>query len=132
MSDGGGDDPDFATPPVVVWFKVYAGLMAGLYRMVAVGGVALLRYDPARHDPAMPAEDALVTGAMGYAYAGLGLVFFGVFLMAVFHSRAPWAWIFAVVLICLSFTNPCCLPAGIPLLIYWHKPETKRHFGRRD
>jgi hypothetical protein len=27
-------------------------------------------------------------------------------------------------------TSVCCIPACVPLLIYWIKPETKAYFGR--
>ena len=42
-----------------------------------------------------------------------------------------WLWIYDLIIICLGMTSACFWPAVIPLLIFWLKPETKRHFGRR-
>ena len=54
----------------------------------------------------------------------------GVFGAAPFLPRRPWVWIYDLVLICLGLTSVCCLPATIPLLVYWLKPEAKSWFGR--
>jgi hypothetical protein len=42
----------------------------------------------------------------------------------------PWVWIYDLVVICLGMTSACFLPATIPLLIFWIKPEVKAYFGR--
>lgn len=42
----------------------------------------------------------------------------------------PWLWTYDLVIICLGMTSTCILPASIPLLIFWLKPETKRYFGK--
>jgi hypothetical protein len=36
-----------------------------------------------------------------------------------------------MVLICIGMNSCCLLPASIPLLIFWIKPETKTYFGRK-
>jgi len=47
-----------------------------------------------------------------------------------FLRPKPWVWIYDLVIICMGMTSACFLPAAIPLLIYWLKPEVKAHFGR--
>ncbi len=42
----------------------------------------------------------------------------------------PWVWVYNLIIICLGLTSCCFLPATIPLLIHWIKPETKAWFNR--
>jgi hypothetical protein len=37
-------------------------------------------------------------------------------------------WIYGIVLIALGMTSACFVPACIPLLIYWLKPDAKSYF----
>jgi hypothetical protein len=39
-------------------------------------------------------------------------------------------WVYDLVVICLGMTSACILPASVPLLIFWLKPEVKSHFGK--
>lgn len=116
-------------PPVVVWYRVYCGLMAGLYLLVLAAGIFLATVGP-EVMPDVSSEDAMAMEISGWVYLVLGAVFFVPFAMGLFLGNAPWCWIYGIVLICLSFTSVCCLPAGIPLLIFWIKPETKAWYGR--
>jgi hypothetical protein len=50
---------------------------------------------------------------------------------APFLPKRRWVWIYDLVLICLSFTG-CCIAFGIPLLIFWLKPETKAFFNMQS
>ena len=119
-----------AAPAVVVWFKVYSGLMALLYLIVMVAGVVFLSMDPQDFDPSATAEDAMVMKIVAWVYIVLGLVFLLPFAYGAFMGNASWCWVFGMVLICISLTSGCCMVAGIPLMIFWLKPETKRYFGR--
>ena len=67
---------------------------------------------------------------IGVIYAIMGLVFAIVFAVGLFLPRKPWGWIMGIVLIALGMTSVCCLPATIPLLIFWLKPDAKAYFGR--
>ena len=46
-----------------------------------------------------------------------------------FIEPSKKAWILGLVCIGLTLTSCCFLPFGIPLLIYWLKPETKAFYG---
>jgi uncharacterized membrane protein len=111
-------------PPAWKWFVAYCVFMAVMYFLTAVVGVVFLFTEPAELD--MRAGEATL---MGVFFIGLGLLFFAPFAYAPFVPRKRWAWILSISLICLGLTSLCCLPASIPLLIAWLKPETKAYFG---
>lgn len=114
---------------MVVWYRVYCGLMAGLYLLLFVVGIFLVSVGPEMM-PDVTEEDAIAMKISGWSYLVAGAVFLVPFAIGLFLGNAPWCWIYGIVLICLSFTSVCCLPAGIPLLIFWIKPETKAWYGR--
>ena len=114
-----------ATPPVYKWFVVYCVLMALLYATTAVMGIVFMFIEPV--DREMSASEARL---MGTVFLLLGMVFFVPFALAPFLPRKSWAWVFGLVLICLGLTSACCLPASIPLLIFWLKPDMKAFYGR--
>jgi MFS family permease len=110
-------------PPVWKWYRVYAGVMAAMYLLVTVAGVVLAVLAPDSDGEPFPRF-------IGLMYAVIGVPFAAAYLAAFFIPRAPWAWIYHLVLICIGLTSICCMPATIPLLIYWLKPEAKQFFGR--
>jgi hypothetical protein len=113
------------TPAVWKWYVAYCIAMACLYVLTTIFGVVLLAVAPdALH--MQPMESKIQGGAC----VVLGPILLIVFLIGIFLPRRPWAWIYGIVLICLGMTSCCCLPASIPLIIYWVKPETKAFFGR--
>jgi hypothetical protein len=59
------------------------------------------------------------------------LPLFGACLLPLVLRPQPWLWTYDLVIICLGMTSACFLPACIPLLIFWLKPETKHYFGRK-
>jgi hypothetical protein len=120
-----GDTP----PPILPWYRAYCALMAVLYVVVAGVGVflAIAHQSLAEGDPTTSPMEMLVIGVV-CAVMGLALVV--PFVLAFFLPRRPWVWVYHLVLICLGMTSACCLPATVPLLIFWIKPETKGGFGR--
>lgn len=111
-------------PPVWRWFVAYSVLMALLYLFVIfLGGYFLTHPEILRG----PRDDPEVMGAV---FVVVGLLMMLPFAAAPFLPRKPWVWVFDLVLICLGLTSACCLPASIPLLIFWLRPETKTFFGR--
>ena len=118
---------DAPRPPVVSWFLAYAGAMAALYLLAAAAGVAFLVI-PADVLEMRPREKIINGAVMAVTCLPLAALF----LVALFLPPRPAAWIFDLVLIAIGMTSCCCLPATIPLLIYWLKPEAKRYFGRMD
>ena len=98
--------------------------MALLYLGTAVMGIVFLFAEP---DQDMSAEEARIMGAVILI---LGLVFFIPYAIAPFLPRQSWVWVFGLVLICIGLSSLCCLPACIPLLLVWLKPEMKAFYGR--
>ena len=115
-----------ATPPVYKWFVAYCICMALLYISFPVFGTVFLFAEP---DADMSAGEAKF---MGVLMIVLGLVFFAPYAAAPFLPRKNWVWILGLVLICLGLTSACCLPACIPLLIYWLKPDMKAFYGKTE
>src|SRR5687768_9369502 len=102
------------------WYRVYCTSMAVLYLAVAVIGIvlAVVPFEGSPRDR----EQMLI---MGVIYAILGVVFFLVFAVAVFLPPKPYNWIVGIVMLAIGMTSCCLLPAVIPLLIFWVKPETQ-------
>ena len=112
------------TPPVFKWFVAYCIVMALMYLFLAVFGAMSFFIEP---DKDMSVEEATLMGAV---FIVLGLIFFIPYAAAPFLPRTSWVWVLGLVLICLGLTSICCLPACIPLLIQWLKPEMKAFYGR--
>lgn len=112
------------TPPAFKWFVAYCVCMALLYLVTAVMGIVFMFAEPDRD---MSAEEARI---MGVVFLILGLVFCVPYAIAPFLPRQSWVWVFGLVLICIGLSSLCCLPACIPLLLAWLKPEMKAFYGR--
>jgi hypothetical protein len=107
------------------WYRVYVGLMATLYLAVLAGGIAMVVASGT-----MAGTDAEQSLVFGVTYGIMGGVFGLVYGIALFLPRKPYNWIVGIVLIALGLTSCCFIPATVPLLIFWLKPETKNYFGR--
>lgn len=123
------DERSLVYPPVWLWYRVYAVLMALLYVATAVmgglylaGGILL---------PTLPSADQTMLVIYGVVMLALGIVFAIVFGVAPFLPKKRWAWFYHTVMICIGMSSCCCMPACIPLLIYWIKPEAKSMFGEK-
>jgi hypothetical protein len=122
-----------ATPPpirlpVITWYKVYCAFMALLYLFVVVMGLVFLVLGLTQTRVGKSDFEMVLLGVL---YGGLGFVFLVPYVVALFLRPRPWVWIFGMVLICIGMNSCCLLPACIPLLIFWIKPETKTYFGRK-
>jgi hypothetical protein len=119
------------TPGVVKWFRVYCGALALVYLAVIAGGIAFLVFGAFGSHPQKSEEvPRVVLVAYAFFLMLLGAVFAAAFGAGVFLRPKPWVWVYAIVLITVGFTSPCCLPFSVPLLIFWLKPECKAYFGR--
>ena len=116
------DEP--VRPGVVTWFKVYCGILCCIYLGIASLSLILFRVPPEEMD--MSAGEAR---GLGIAVLVAGLLFFAVCALPFFVEPRPWVWAYGLGLICLGMTSACFLPACVPMLIYWIKPEAKRYFG---
>ena len=111
-------------PRVWGWYVAYCVAMALMYFLCFAGGVALTAF------AGELGPDSGEMQAQGVLMAVLGLPFFLIYGVAPFLPKKPWTWILHIVLIAVGLTSACCIPAALPLLIYWLKPETKVFFGR--
>lgn len=104
--------------------------MSAIYLGCVVLGVLLLWF---RAEVASwpPRDDPRTILVYGVVLAVIGSVLHTVFFAAFFLPRRPWSWIAHLVLIAIGLTSCCTLPAAIPLLVSWLKPETQAWFGRR-
>ncbi len=107
------------------WYRVYCAALALLYLLFMGLGIALTILRP-ESSGSSAAENVL----LGTIYTILGAFFALVFIVALFLPRKPYNWIVGIVMIAFGMTSCCFLPATIPLLIFWVKPETKAFFGR--
>lgn len=119
--------PSGNRPAVYTWFLVYCVVMGLFALMILSIGVTMLF---------LPQEDLEEEAAllMGLLYIVLGSIFLVLYLLAPFLPNRPWVWTYDLILICLGLanccTNCCTIPACVPLLIFWIKPETQAYFGR--
>jgi hypothetical protein len=109
-------------PPVVWWFKVYTGALAFVYLLTAGAGVVMFFLPP---NDEYPVEALLIQGVLILA---MGLFFLAACLIPLIFRPRPWLWVYDFVIICLGMTSCCCLPACVPLLLFWIKPEVKAYF----
>ena len=112
-------------PPVIKWFRFYCWVLCVMYLAVAAFSLMFFLADPVELE--MSRMAALVMGVC-VLLMGLGLLVASL-LPLVLRPR-PWLWTYDLVIICLGMTSACFLPACIPLLIFWLKPETKSYFGK--
>lgn len=116
-------------PQVLLWHKVYCALMTLIYVVSTLLGAGMMLFANRIADAHNPAAQFIV---QGFVMAAMGSVFTAAFFASFFLPRAPWAWVYHIVLISLGLTSCCCLPASVPLLIFWLKPETQGYFGRKS
>lgn len=114
-----------ATPAVIKWYKVYCGVLCFIYLCTAAASLIFFLGSP--EDLDMSAFGAKL---MGVFLLVMGLVLFLVCLLPFLLKPRPWLWGYGIGLICLGMTSACFVPACVPLLIFWFKPETKEYFAK--
>lgn len=119
-------DPQLQRPAVWAWYVAFCAAMAIMWLMLVILGLSFILSGPP--NPEMSPDEARV---MGLIFIVLGAALMLPYVAAPFLPRRKWAWVLGIVLIALSMTGACCLPAAIPLLIFWVKPETKAFFNVR-
>lgn len=111
-------------PPVWKWYLLFCVAMALSFLPLVLLGFDFLSNGQRYRE--MSPQEAQV---MGFIFIGMGVVLFAIYGAAPFLPRRKWAWIVGLVLIVFSMSGACCLPAAIPLLIFWIKPENKVFYG---
>lgn len=117
----------FEEPPgVILWARVYSGLLGLTYVGVAVLGIVVLVAGVA---VAPTGGDQVSAVFLGVLYTVLGVLFAIPSIWAAAAPRKRYSWYLNMVMICIGMTSCACLPFCIPLLIHWLKPETKAWYG---
>lgn len=111
-------------PAVWNWYVAYCMAMALLYLFCIAAGFFVLVSNEARSE-----REAMEARIMGAIFIGAGLALLIPFAAGPLLPRRRWAWVVGLILICIGLTSACCLPAAIPLLIWWLKPETKAYYN---
>jgi hypothetical protein len=111
---------------VFFWFRVYCSAAAAYFALVAVyAGYPLTAYSTwdKQFQPLYPliVAAAVVYGAFAVVHAGAAVL-----------PGNRYSWGFGIAVIIFGVTTCLFLPACIPLLIYWLKPETKAFLARKD
>jgi hypothetical protein len=119
-------DGPLEAPPVNLWFKIYIGLLGAMYLLILLAGIFFIVMGAISGD-----EDAIAMILVGVLYIGMGLILGVGYLLPIFLKPRPWVWIYGIVLIALSMTSLCCIPAAIPLVIYWIKDENRQYYGMK-
>lgn len=112
-------------PAAWTWFAAYCAFMALLYLFCIVAGIFVLFSDEAGSEMGKP--EARI---MGTVFIVMGLALLVPFAAGPLLPRRRWAWVVGLILICIGMTSACCLPAAIPLLIWWLKPEMKDYYNQ--
>jgi len=120
-------NPQTQTPPAWGWYVAFCVAFAIMWFVLVMMGLSFIFSGPPNREMSQP--DAQV---MGFIFVGLGAALMVPYAAAPFLPTVAQLLSDGIVLIVLSMTGACCLPAAIPLLISWVKPETKEYFdGRR-
>jgi hypothetical protein len=116
-------------PPVLMWYKLYAGVMAFLQLAGAASGIALLKYLPVimANAPGVSETELKIRAVI---ICVVGSILFVAYVVALVLPKSPGAWIYHLVMIGIGLSSCCLWPATIPLMIAWLKPGTQRWFGR--
>jgi hypothetical protein len=104
--------------------------MVFLYVVLAIGGVALALFSETLATTGEePREVFLIQGV---AFAVIGVPLIAMFVLGLFMPAKSWAWVYGIILIGIGMTSCCFIPACVPLLVFWLKPETQGYFGRQS
>ncbi len=99
--------------------------MTLMYLGCIIGGAVMIYFADR-----LPESERMELYINGVILALVGVPVAIVCALPFIFPRKPWVWIYNIVIIAIGLTSCCCIPACVPLLIYWLKPETKVWFGR--
>ncbi len=127
---GTAAEPWVGQPPKSwIWYRVYCAFMALLYILVTVIGVGMTF--AAESFAGQAEEEVIVVFIQGLIFSAVGLVLFVLFAVALLSRPSKFAWYLGFATIGLGMTSVCCLPATIPLLIFWVNEDTRRFLNTR-
>jgi hypothetical protein len=126
-------------PRVLIFYRVYCGLLTVLAVLDILTGLALLVLRPwfaqmAAENPPPPLDNLLPLflnfgPVLAAVSIGLGILMTVLFGLTFFLPRKPWVWIYHLALIGIGLTDPCFFLPCLILMIYWLKPHNRTYFG---
>ena len=111
------------------WYRVHCAVMVALNILHIGIGVVFLLFD----EPEYNVNNIVENRTYGIAYLVWGAPLALIFAVALFLPKKSYNWVVGKVMIVLGMITCCTasLPASVPLLIFWLKPETKAFFDRK-
>lgn len=126
MPDFGRPAPTTA-PGVVLWAKIYAWSFVAMYLFCTIGGIFMLVAGEALGGGGDREQEKAMIQAVAMTAVGPPLMILSA--IAALAPRKKWGWIVNIIVMGLGCTSCCCLPAAIPLLIFWLKQDTRQWYG---
>ncbi len=115
-------------PAAVTWYSVFCIASAIFYLFVVAGGVV---YWIAAEEMANGNRgDEMMLKVVGAMFCVFGFAMSLLYTSGLFFQKGNGGWVFGMVLIAISLTGICFI-AGVPLLVFWVKPEIKQYFASR-
>ena len=115
-------------PAIVAWARAFAGVVALVNLFTAITSAFMLvvavSQPHSMHDPAVAIRSFVIMGFLGTALTIAGTK---AFFRA--NERTPATYTTFLVLMAGTTVSCFCLPAALPLLFLWLKPEVKAWFG---
>lgn len=122
----GAPDAD-APPSILVWARVYAGLLTLTYVGIALLGILMATggvFAATKTGTAKGAPGMIVQGVM---FAVIGGVFTIPGGLAIWAPRKKWTWFLHMFLLGKGVMT-CCLPMALPIFLSWMKPEVRKYY----
>lgn len=103
--------------------------MAAIYLGCVVLGALLIHF---REEIAgwPPKDEPWTILVYGLVLVAVGAPLLAAYAAGLFLPPRPWSWVAHLVLIAIGLTSCCTMPAAIPLLVAWLKPDLRAWFGR--
>ncbi len=115
-------------PAVLLWYRVYCGVMLGLQLVDVAAGAAVIVFRE-RLAELVHAGDPGVFAILGVVAIGFGALLALLFALTFFLPPRPWAWVYHLLLIGLGLTDCFAFLPCLFLLLFWLKPQTRTYFG---
>jgi hypothetical protein len=115
-----------AAPSILIWARIYAGVLTLAYVSIAILGIVMLTGGV--FEATKKSKDAAPLLINGVFMTVLGGVFTPIGALAVWAPRRKWTWILNLVLLGKGALT-CCLPLALPVLIGWLKPDVRKYYG---
>lgn len=119
-------------PQVCIWYSIYCACFLLAYMLTAIAGIAMAVFAEtiAANSAALDKEGERISNMiLGGGLAVVSVPLCILFSLGLLVPRRKWGWIYGFFPIAIGLSSPCCMPASIPLLLFWIKPNTRRWYN---